>query len=126
MDQTSNLPSPSDFDAEVRAQQASLAKLPIGTERRTMQICAGSPVPNGWIKVDDDWSPTSCGSPTSITYNVWTIETFNDKPLETTMEVCSVAPTPRGWVEVDSFWSPTRCGHPTAIVHNIKRIRRVS
>jgi hypothetical protein len=113
------------FVEEIKSQQEKLGDLPLEVERRVMQICANSPVPRGWIKVDDDWSPTSCGSPTSITYNVWTIENYAEKSINAVMEVCAGAPTPAGWVEEDRFWSPTRCGHPTSIVHNIKRIRKV-
>jgi hypothetical protein len=113
-------------EEEIMDQQCRLTPIPMGVERRVMQVCAGSPIPNGWIKVDDDWSATSCGNPSSITYNVWTIETYGDKPLNAIMEVCSGAPTPSGWVEEDRYWSPTRCGHPHSVTHNIKRIRRVS
>jgi hypothetical protein len=114
-----------DFDNEIKSQQAKISPPPLGVERRVMQICANSPVPSGWIKIDDDWSPTSCGNPTSITYNLWTIEAYMDKSANAVMEVCSGAPTPAGWVEEDRFWSPTRCGHPQSITRNIKRIRRV-
>jgi hypothetical protein len=118
--------TPKDFEEEIKSQQSRIGPLPMGVERRVMQVCAGSPVPSGWIKIDDDWSPTSCGSPTSITYNVWTIETYADKPPNAILEVCAGAPTPEGWIEEDRFWSPTRCGHPTSITRNIKRIRRAA
>ena len=29
--------------------------------------------PAGWIKINDLWDPSNCGSPTTITYNVWVI-----------------------------------------------------
>ena len=43
------------------------------------QICASSPVPPGWIVVDNDWNPTACGNPTDIEMNEVTIVKYDDK-----------------------------------------------
>jgi hypothetical protein len=90
-----------------------------------VEICGDSPVPRGWVKVNDRWNPTKCGSPTSIVYNVWEVERYANKPVGAEMEVCADAPTPPGWAEINSTWSPTKCGHPTKIVDNVKRIKRL-
>ena len=100
------------------------ASLPLSL-RATEEVCAGSPIPKGWIRINDKWNPTSCGKPTSIIYNVWLIEKFSDKPVGATMEVCASAPTPTGWVEKGKRWNPTCCGHPTTITDNMKTIKRL-
>ena len=107
---------------EAKRQQQTLSELPLGEERVVQRIGCTSPVPKGWIKINDHWSPTSCGNPTQIVYNVCTIEKYSDKPVGAEMDVCADAPTPEGWADIDTFWSPTRCGRPTSIVHNMKRI----
>ena len=89
-------------------------------------ICAGSPVPFGWIKTNDSWDPTSCGNPSSITYNVWTITQYADLPLDSQLTVCADAPVPNGWVVINNSWYPTCCGHPTSMVNNVKTIKRVN
>ena len=90
-----------------------------------MEVCSGAPVPSGYIKVDDKWEGTSCGSPSSITtYNVWVLYYYADHPVGWEMEVCSDAPTPRGWVDAGRSWNGTKCGHPTRDVDNVKTIRR--
>jgi hypothetical protein len=90
----------------------------------SQNVCAGA-VPSGWIKVNDQWDPTKCGNPTSITYNVWTIERYNDKPKGTVMNACSDTP-PSGWTRTDQQWNPTKCGHPTSNVKNIMTIKRLN
>lgn len=89
-------------------------------------ICCGSPIPPGWIKINDGWDPTSCGNPSTIVYNVCTIERYDDKPIGSLMNVCAGAPTPAGWVVVNTYWDPTSCGHPSSIVQNMKQIKRLS
>lgn len=89
-------------------------------------ICANSPIPAGYILVDDRWDPTSCGSPTAITYNVWVIQRYDTMAVGAIMNVCASAQTPAGWAEVDRSWSPTSCGHPSSQFNNVKRIRRVT
>lgn len=93
----------------------------------TQDICAGSPVPNGWIKTNDSWNPTTCGNPTQITPNVWTITQYVNLSLESELTVCAEAAVPSGWVVIDTTWDPTRCGQPNNnSVHNVKTIKRVS
>lgn len=111
------------YASEVAAKSAAPA---LNVPFTVMRICASSPVPEGWIKIDDEWSPSSCGNPTGITYNVWLIESYNDKPVGSQMRVCASAPTPRNWVEINNEWSPSSCGHPTGIMNNVKIIRRVA
>jgi len=88
-------------------------------------VCAGSPIPAGWITTNDHWDPTSCGKPTQIVYNVLTITRYDNQPVGAVMNVCAGAPTPNGWVVTNSFWDPTSCGHPTQIVSNISQIKRI-
>ncbi len=95
----------------------------VGKDRA--EICDTDRLPRGWLKVDDRWSPTKCGSPATIVYNVWVVERHTGKEVGAEMEVCADTPTPAGWVEVSARWNPTVCGHPTGIVDNVKRIRRV-
>lgn len=111
---------------EADRQLREFTPLGLNEVLQVMEICAGSPIPAGWIKVNDRWDPTRCGNPTSIVYNVWTIERFDSRPVGSVMEVCAGAPTPTGWVDVTTRWDPTRCGHPSSIIHNVKQIRRVA
>ena len=93
----------------------------------TQDICAGSPVPAGWIKTNDSWNPTTCGNPTQITNNVWTITQYANLPLDSELTVCAEAQVPNGWVVTNTTWDPTRCGKPdNNSVNNVKTIRRVS
>lgn len=111
--------------AEADRQRRELGDISpaLGVAQSRMQICAGSRVPDGWIKVDDQWSPTTCGNPSNIVYNVWTIERYDDKPKGSVMDVCASETTPKGWVEVGTAWQPTCCGHPANITRNVKRIQ---
>ncbi len=90
----------------------------------TESVCAGE-VPSGWIKVNDAWNPTSCGNPTRVTYNVWTIAQYTEKPIGSVMVVC-YGPAPSGWVIVGTVWNPTACGHPTTNQKNVMTIKRLS
>lgn len=90
----------------------------------TQSICAGSAVPNGWIKVDHWTSATQC-KPSIYQYNVWTIESYYDKPERHTMTVCWNPPTPSGWITTDKFWSATRC-YESSVTYNNKSIYRVA
>ncbi len=87
-------------------------------------VCAGE-VPSGWIKVNDAWNPTTCGNPTRVTYNVWMIAQYTEKPIGTVMVVCN-GPAPSGWVIVGTAWNPTACGHPTTNQKNVMTIKRLS
>lgn len=99
----------------------------LGTDEgdRSVKICAGDPVPASYIWVDDRWDPSQCGNPSSITYNVWTVEKYGDKPVGSTMSACDAAPTPTGWVKISDKWDPQRCGHPSSNIKNVKTIKRL-
>jgi hypothetical protein len=90
----------------------------------TETVCAGQ-LPSGWIKVDDAWNPTTCGNPTSKTYNVWMIAQYSEKPIGFVMVACNGA-APAGWVIVGTTWNPTTCGHPTANQKNMMTIKRLN
>jgi hypothetical protein len=107
-------------------QSESRVKLPLNIAFRSMNVCAGSPIPKGWIKTDDSWNPTVCGQPTSIVPNVITITRYVDMPVGSILSVCADAPRPRGWAEIDRSWNPTRCGRPTSIVNNVKLIKKIA
>jgi hypothetical protein len=102
----------------------ALAPLALGTVLRTQNVCAG-PVPSGWIKINDAWNPTVCGSPATITYNVWTIEQFADQPVGAVIHACKGA-VPSGWAGVGTFWNPTVCGHPASNQPNVMAIKRLN
>lgn len=90
----------------------------------TYQVCAWN-LPAGFVKTNDYWDSTRCGNPTAIVYNMWTIESYWDKPLGWQMPVCA-GQVPFGWTLIATTWDPTRCGHPTAIVSNMWLIRRLA
>lgn len=94
------------------ASKLPQTELNVPVTKAQMNICAGSPMPSGWIKVNDNWNPGMCGNPTSIVYNVWTIERYSDYPIGFTMNVCACAPTPAGWVDVNVFWNHWRLTGP--------------
>lgn len=89
-----------------------------------IDICAGDPVPDGWIKVNDHWDPIRCGDPTSDVSNVWTIYRLSAVPTGGVLAVCADAATPSGWVVIGTAWDPLRCGRPTTNVDNVKTITR--
>lgn len=98
------------------------------TIHASMEICAYDPVPAGYIKVDDRWDPTICGNPTTITYNVWILNYYADRPVGSTIEVCGDAPTPTGWSVYGRIWNPKKChraSSPSGSTENVNRIRRV-
>jgi hypothetical protein len=101
----------------------SAAPLPLMNVQPTQNVCAGS-VPSGWIKVNDSWSPTVCGKPTSIIYNVWSVQALSAEPIGAVIYACSGAP-PSGWVLVAQMWNPTVCGHPSAQHPNLMAIKRL-
>ena len=86
-------------------------------------VCAGQISP-GWIKINDEWSPNSCGNPSAITYNVWVIEQYDNKPVGTVLQACS-GPVPPGWEVIGAIVAPGACGHPTDFSTNIMTIRRM-
>jgi hypothetical protein len=119
-------PSDAQIAAEAKRQQKGSQPMAANVATLSQSMCAGGAVPSGWILVNDQWNPTSCGNPTSIVYNVWIIDRYDDKPVGSVMSACAAAPTPSGWIIVNTQWNPTTCGHPTSIVNNVKQIRRVN
>ena len=78
-------------------------------------MCAG-PIPNGWIKSNDQWNPTGCpngGGGRSISYNEYTITRYDNIPIGSAIVVCS-GPVPTGWKMTREEWDPQSCGHPTS------------
>jgi hypothetical protein len=69
------------IEMEAANQRTKLVQLPLESVREVMDICSSSPVPDGWIRVNDHWDPTRCGSPSSLVYNVCTIERYNNKRI---------------------------------------------
>jgi hypothetical protein len=114
-----------EIQAETERQQKALEPTTLNISFEWKEICGGSPVPAGWIKVNDRWDPTICGRPTGIFNNVWAIQRYDNQPVGTFMTVCAQAPTPSGWVVVATRWDPTSCGHPSWIYQNMKQIKRV-
>jgi hypothetical protein len=110
--------------AEIVRIRGLSAPSDVGVIRPTQTVCAGQ-LPAGWIKINDSWNPTSCGNPTSITYNVWQIERYDDKPVGASMTAC-FATVPAGWAMTSSWWNPTTCGHPTSITNNVMSIKRLN
>jgi hypothetical protein len=90
----------------------------------TETVCAAQ-VPSGWIKVDDAWNPTTCGNPTTKTYNVWIIREYAAEPVGAVMVACN-GRAPVGWVVVDTRWNPTACSHPITNQKNVMVIQRLN
>lgn len=65
--------SPENIEREARRQQQAFGEVSpdSGVKGSNMSVCAGSPIPDGWIKVNDHWNPNMCGNPGNIVYNVW-------------------------------------------------------
>ena len=103
------------------------AEPPSGDDSR-QYICRGATVPAGFIVTDDIRDRQMCGGDNPITlnaFNVWVIERYDRKPVNSTMDVCAAMPTPPGWVLVDVYRRKDRCGHPDGVFDvNVKRIRR--
>lgn len=95
-----------------------------GSAIEIVTICAGQ-IPAGWIKIDDHWNPTSCGNPTLISYNVFTIAQYNNQPVGMVMRACAGA-VPSGWVKTESRWNPQSCAHPVRNSENEMVIRRIN
>ena len=88
-------------------------------------ICAGTPIPVGWVLVTDEHNPFLCGNPINPqVYNVLVIQRFSTMTRGAQMTVCnpvqSGAPggVPAGWGVRTTLWDPFSCGHPIAIVQN--------
>lgn len=100
----------------------TLAPLSLGAILRTQNVCAGS-VPSGWIKINDAWNPTVCGSPATLSYNVWTLQQLSDQPVGAVIHACK-GTVPSGWSLVGTAWNPTVCGHPATNQFNVMVIKR--
>ena len=117
-------PTASQIKQEALRQQAMQAPLVVSRAATVQNVCAGQ-LPYGWIRVGDFWNPTTCGNPTSISYNVWAIERYTDLAVGSTLLACT-GPVPAGWAMVGSNWNPTTCGHPTSITNNMMTIQRLN
>jgi hypothetical protein len=112
------------FEAEIKKQMNTLKPLNMNKVLVTQTVCAGQ-LPNGWVKVNDSWNPTTCGNPHTISYNVWEIERYDDKPVGYIMTICNQS-IPNGWVKISDSWNPTCCGHPSSISNNVIQIKRLN
>src|SRR5277367_1767871 len=84
------------IQAQASRVTASDRSLRLAEIAATETVCAAQ-VPSGWIKVDDAWNPTTCGNPTTKTYNVWIIREYAGEPIGAVMTVCN-GRAPEGWV----------------------------
>src|SRR5687768_10032558 len=92
----------------------------------TITQCSSEPAPTGFIKVNDDWDPTVCGKPSSVTRNISTYQRYDNKPVGTSLQVCASAAAPAGWTDGSFNWDSNRCGHPSSVTNNVKLITRSS
>lgn len=107
-----------------KIQRATLTKITTNQIPETMKMCAG-PIPKGWFKTSDEWDPNSCGKPTSISYNIFTIERYEKKPVGAEMTICNQT-LPAGWIKTGQRWDPTCCGHPTSNSNNVIIVKRIN
>ena len=118
-------PSAAEIRDEAERQRSLEQPSVLGSQSSDiLKVCAGQ-VPAGWIKTNDEWNPTVCGNPSTIVYNVWTIERYDNKPVNNVMTACEGA-VPAGWAKLNGTWNPTRCGYPSAIVNNVMTIKRLA
>lgn len=80
-------------------------------------VCPEDPIPEGWIKVDEDTGTTDCGG------EVWVIEPYTNKAPGSAMVVCADQPEPPGWETLHYTSSSGQCGGTGA--GNTKAIRKV-
>lgn len=118
--------TPSAIVQEANRQLKQGAPKALNVVNQVMDICSDSPIPSGWVKVNDGWNPTVCGNPSSIIYNVTTIYKYADDPVGRVLDVCSDARIPNGWVKIGGRWNPTCCGYPSYIKDNVITIKRVN
>ena len=117
--------APSPGHREPQAVEApTLAPLALGAIFTTQNVCAGSAA-SGWIKINDAWNPTVCGSPATLIYNVWTLQQLSDQPVGAVIHACK-GTVPSGWTLVGTAWNPTVCGHPTTNQSNVMVIKRLN
>jgi hypothetical protein len=97
----------------------------------SQEICAGTTIPNGWVKVNDYNNLFKCGNPTSHSVlNVWIIQRHDNRFRHDTMVVCNPvqgAPAPfpgPNWAVENTFNSIFDCGRPTTFsVQNMATIK---
>jgi hypothetical protein len=116
------VPSVAELKSEIEMQRKQENLVPLGTISEIMHVCRYN-LPPGWAKINDYWSPTSCGNPPRIDYNVWMIQRYDNMPVGSYMDVCSDS-IPSGWMVINTRWNPTTCGHPPHIYHNVSTIMR--
>jgi hypothetical protein len=97
--------------------------MPVDTPGVTTACCSAG-TPSGHYKINDAWSRTTCGSPSSLTYNVCTYQRYDDKPIGTIMAICNGQPLAAGWLELNTTWNPTACGNPPSSTQNMQTVRR--
>lgn len=123
-------PSKKAIATETKRQIQSLEPLTLNTVFQTQDICAGSPIPNGWIITGGRWCPTCCGgTPGGAIYNnVLTITRYDNLPNGTVLAICAGQATPNGWVVVGGSWCPTCCGGTQGgtIYNNVLQIKRIN
>ena len=100
---------------------------PPASSAEARRICANTPISQGWILVNKHRViGGDCGNPPPDIYNVWEIERYDDKPINSTMTACIVQ-VPTNWVRIDTYFDPVRCGYRpgSGTAHNVMRIQRV-
>lgn len=109
-------------------------KINIGGGGIVSRCCSEGP-PSGSVKVNDSWSPTTCGSPTdSKVRNTCTYEDYSDKLVGAIMDICNDQAVPAGWAPAPdsstnpdgTHWSPTKCGSPPNNSPNMLKIKKTS
>ncbi len=115
--------TPPEIEEEARRQQSVEVPAPLRVVVETQKICAREAV-EGWVKVDDEWDPATCGLPLTPTPNVWTIAHYDTLPVGAVVTAC-MGSAPPGWVVLHTSWNPTRCGAPSAVTSNIMTMRRL-
>ena len=93
-----------------------------GLAFQTLKQCAGS-IPSGWIKADDAWNPTLCGSPDIKTFNEWTLVRLDTRLIGEMIEACTTE-IPSGWRVLEYHWDPSKCGRPGSALNNVMTIQR--
>ena len=86
----------------------------------TKAICAGTPIPPGWILFDIS-DNRDCGP--SDHNSLWIIQFALLLP-GAELVVCSSAPTPSGWTNTGAFKDVFKCAYTETQVENVKGIRR--
>src|ERR1051326_6238611 len=76
----------------------------------TQDVCAGSVVPPGWIKINDRWEAEVCGNPVANSVsNVCTLAKYDELRFVSTSESCAYATPPPGWFLPTPVGTPRGC-----------------